>query len=149
MRWNPVVLVGLGLASAVILFAPVVEAGDAVQGELKAIHDELRALRREVEEQGEMIRTLYEFADSQIDFEQKKKERQEEERLRLEPAVEIRDPNLTSLGCGSPVSAEIATITGDGGLRIYDTAGRITQYLMRRGETITALHIPRTDNCFW
>ena len=127
------------LAALMTMYPTATVADEPIESELKAVREKLQALHREVAEQGEMIRTLYDFADSQIDFDGKKKERQEEEGLLLKPIVEIQDANLTSLGCCNPNLPEIAVITGDGGIRIYDTAGQIVRHLKRRGDVITAV----------
>lgn len=139
MRCHGMLLLGASLSAIMMTCPTPLIADEAVERELKAIREELQLLRREVAEQGEMIRTLYDFTDAQVNFKKRIKERQEEERLLLEPAVEVRDPNLTSLGCGSPVAPEIAAITGDGGIRMYDMAGKVIRSLKRRGEIITAL----------
>jgi WD40 repeat protein len=139
MKCRRMVFLHLSLTAFAVLSPAAIRADEAVERELIAIREELQTLHREVVEQGKMVRTLYELADSQIDFESKKKEKQEDERLRLQPVVEISDPNLTSLSCSSPVSPEIAAITGDGGIRTCDFAGRVTQSLKRRGQIITAV----------
>jgi len=127
------------IALTVLYPVRVVADETTTKRELKAIHDELQALRREVKEQGKMIRTLYELADSEFDFEAEKKEKQKEKSLLLQTVVDISDPNLSSLSCANPVSPKIALITGDGDIRIYDTAGRVNQSLRRRGQVITAV----------
>jgi len=150
MRCHHVVLLGLPFAALAVLCPAPAGAHEGVERELKAVRGELEALRRQVAEQGKMIRTLYEVADSEINFEANKKkveakrqarkeEDKKEERLLLQTVVEISDPNLTSLSCGSPVSPEIAVVTGDGGIRIYDTAGRLTQSLKRPGQVVTSI----------
>jgi WD40 repeat protein len=63
----------------------------------------------------------------------------EEDRLALEPTVAISDDALTRTAHANPVSPEIAVITTNGNIRIYNFDGQITQTLKRQGQRIRAI----------
>ncbi len=69
----------------------------------------------------------------------RRKEVRDEVRLRLEPVVDLSDTNLTALSHANPTVPEIAVITKDGGVAIYDFAGQIVQTLKREGQDVTAV----------
>jgi len=129
-----VLLVVLGTITPAGVFA-----GDPVESELKQIRAELQAMRQQIEEQGKMLRTLYEFADSEMHFEDKKRTQEEDKKLLLTTVCEITDSNLTSLGAPNPSAPEFAVITGDGRVRVYEAHGRIVHSLKTPEHIITAL----------
>jgi hypothetical protein len=57
----------------------------------------------------------------------------------LEVETEIHDDALTAISCANPVLPEIAVITVEGGIRIYDFNGQVTQTLEMGNQIISAI----------
>jgi WD40 repeat protein len=114
-------------------------AEETVERELAAIRNELQALRLEVAEQGRMIRDLYEFADSEIDFKEEKKKREEKTRLLLDPVWETNNKQYTDRAVFSPRHLSFAVISHDGAIYVHNLDGTIERVFGAPEETITAL----------
>lgn len=100
---------------------------------------ELRRLRAEIAIMRRQLQELYDYLDSQVHFRELAQERAREAKLLLPIVREISDESLTSLGCSSPTASLFAVITTDGGVRLYDAAGRVQRRFQRKDETVTAV----------
>lgn len=140
MKNNYIVACSVLLVAGVMLLNPLpVVATETVEQELIAIRSELKDLHLMVEEQNKMLHDFYEYVDQDGLITAWKRERAEDERLMLKPVAEVTDRILTSHSSANPVSPEIAVITDEGDIRIYDFAGQILQTLTRTGEVVTTV----------
>lgn len=67
------------------------------------------------------------------------KQLQEDKVLALERLREVKDENLTAIGCVNPAAAEFAVLTTDGGARIFDAGGKPLKELKSPGQEITCI----------
>jgi len=108
---------------------------------LDLIHKELGEIRQQIEEQGQMIKALYKYANLHGDLEEEVEEelrKQElEEQLKLEPTLILDDENLTSMAQFSPIEASFAVMRGDGQIHILDFKGNIQERIKYAGDTFT------------
>lgn len=90
-----------------------------------------------------MIRDLYAVWDSHYHLEQRRKEEEqeveEEHRLSLRSIAEVIDDRLTGQADASPTAPEVAVITTDGRVRMYDCNGT--------GKAGSAKHPPNNTMC--
>jgi WD40 repeat protein len=67
------------------------------------------------------------------------KQQQEDKALALERVREVQDESLAAIGCVNPAAPEFAVLTSDGGVRIFDAAGKPVKELQSPAQEITCL----------
>jgi len=104
----------------------------------------LKRLQEQLDEQTKRIDRLYralgpqlaELEEHAAEFE---KQQAEDKALALELIREVADEDLGSIGCMNPVAAEFGVLTTDGGVRIFDAAGKPVKELRQPGQEIPCL----------
>lgn len=119
------------------MFPALVQAD--LEAELRALREQMEAVHLELAEQGAMIRALYDYVDAEIGLEAVQQETRDDDRLRIEPLTQINDANLTHIAIANPVLDQIAAVTADGAVRIYDFSGKVLETLFSPDNFITAI----------
>lgn len=106
---------------------------------LEDLQKELQAIRAEIEEQGRMLRLLYQFVDAETDLEEQAAELEREQALSLETLCEIEDAQLKSVGCADPSKPHFAVLLSTGGVRIFNRDGEVVEDLVEPGQHVRCM----------
>lgn len=104
----------------------------------------LQRLQDQLDQQTRRIDRLYNalgphLAELEERAAEVEKQQREDKALALERIREVKDEDLTGIGCVNPAAAEFAVLTGDGEVRIFDAGGKPVKELQRPGQEITCL----------
>ena len=132
------------LAGLVLVLPLLVHGQSAIGTNASNLSTEINQLREQLDVQTKRIDRLYRaigprLDDLEAEAAELEKQQQEDNTLALEPICEIKDESLSSVGAVSPVAAEFGVLTEDGGIRIFDAAGKVLKALQQRKQEITCL----------
>ena len=101
-------------------------------------------LRDLLDQQTKRIDRLYKALGPQLaELEERaaeiEKQQAEDTALALGPIREVADESLGAIGCVNPAAAEFGVLNSDGGVRIFDAAGKAVKELRLPGQEITCL----------
>lgn len=104
----------------------------------------LKRLQEQLDEQTKRIDRLYKaigphLAELEERAAELDKQQAEDKALALEPIREVADEDLGAIGSINPAATEFGVLTSDGGVRIFDAAGKPVNELRQPGQAITCL----------